>query len=156
MFACFKFRGRSCDMGCIGLCNVQDEQRGRLKGRRRGQIFEQRHEESPISNINYLFSCLDNELEPEGKPGVSSILDWVFAEFPFHQKGKLYSDFWQEIIDRCKEDDVSGQSNHALIGARRRWQVSIQVSSWRYIYIIDRFKVDVLYTAVGIKISSER
>ena len=50
------------------------------EGRRRGQIFEQGHEESPISNSNYLFSCLDNDLEPEGKPGVSSILDWVLSQ----------------------------------------------------------------------------
>ncbi|XP_023326335.1 uncharacterized protein LOC111699830 isoform X2 [Eurytemora carolleeae] len=61
-----------------------------------------------ISSMVIVCDRMDNDLAPKGKPGVNSILDWVFSEFPSHKKNKLYSDFWQEIIDRCKEEDVSG------------------------------------------------
>ena len=74
--------------------------------------------------------CLDNDLAPEGKPGVNSILNWVFAEFPSHKKNKLYSDFWQEIIDRCKEEDVSGWFRFSPLLISSNWWIIFGTKNW--------------------------
>lgn len=49
----------------------------------------------------------DNDLEPEYKPGVSSILDWILSVYPRASKKKLFSDFWTEITERLQEEDLS-------------------------------------------------
>jgi len=51
---------------------------------------------------------MDNYFNPPDKPGVSTVIDWMFTSFPKQEKRGLFNDFWNEISDRCAEEDLSG------------------------------------------------
>ena len=54
-----------------------------------------------------MICVLDNMLQPD--QGVGNLLDWSFGEFDEASKKELYAAFWNEVIARAEDDDLSGK-----------------------------------------------
>ena len=54
-----------------------------------------------------MICVLDNMLQPD--QGVGKLLDWSFGEFDEASKKELYAAFWNEVIARAEDEDLSGK-----------------------------------------------